>query len=198
MLAFLDLETTGLDSESDDILEVACVVTEDDLQEVARYHSVLVAHRPFHRLPEVVRDMHAKSGLWDEATGGSKKAAKTLGAVDQDLSTFLRAHAVRIQKRDDGTPVIERAQLAGLGVYFDRMFMKRCLPRAEAELHYRQLDLTGVNELFARFRPSVYEGRPKHPVVHRAMPDVLEAIDVARYYGAWIGSPEHGANTGTP
>ena len=78
MLAFLDLETCGLDVEGDDILEVACIVTDDRLAtEVARYHAVVRTDREFYELPEVVRDMHTKSGLWslDRSEGRQDRAA---------------------------------------------------------------------------------------------------------------------------
>lgn len=180
MLAFLDMETTGLDVEHDDVLEVACLVTDDRLAEVARYHAVVMACREFYALPEVVRDMHTKNGLWAEANG---PGAKPLLVVDQELSQFLRDHAVKIEDRGDRT-VIARPQLAGNGIHFDRAIMRRCLRRAEAELHYRQLDVTSVNELVRRSWPELFDDRPG-PVresAHRAMADVEDSLAVARHY----------------
>ncbi len=175
MLAFLDLETTGLSIERDDILELACIVTDDAFAEVARYHAVIKATREFHTLPEVVRDMHTQSGLWREANGPT---AEHLLSIDKDLAAFLREHAVKI------TPTgVERPQLAGNGIHFDRGFMRRCLRHAEAELHYRQLDITSVNELMRRCCPAIYAARPRsEQIAHRALADTLESLAIARYY----------------
>jgi oligoribonuclease len=184
MLAFLDLETSGLDVEHDDVLEVACLVIDDLLvQEVARYHAVVGTDREFYELPEVVRDMHTKSGLWVEVQ--DEKIARPIDQVDRELACFLREHAVKIEQAANRTTLV-RPQLAGNGIHFDRGFMRRCLRRAEAELHYRQLDVTSVNELMRRFCPAVYEARPKpSQSAHRAMDDVLESLSVARHYGRW-------------
>ena len=184
MLAFLDLETCGLDVEHDDVLEVACLVTDDRLaEEVARYSAVIRTDREFYELPEVVRDMHTKSGLWAEVQ--NEKIARPIDQVDRELARFLREHAVKIEKADDHTTVV-RPQLAGNGIHFDRGFMRRCLRRSEAELHHRQLDVTSINELMRRFCPAVYEARPRPAQsAHRAMDDVLESLSVARHYGRW-------------
>ena len=182
MLAFLDLETCGLDVGGDDILEVACIVTDDRLAtEVARYHAVVRTDREFYELPEVVRDMHTKSGLWTEVK--DDKIAQPIRQVDEALASFLREHAVKLE-RDGGRATLVRPQLAGNGIHFDRGFMRRCLRRAEAELHHRQLDVTGINELMRRFCPAIYEARPRPTEsAHRAMDDVLESLAVARHYG---------------
>jgi len=95
-LAFTDLETTGLDTASDDVLEVGCIVTDDRLIEIARYHAVVRAEREFYNLPEIVRDMHTKSGLWAEATGPE---AQPIGVVDLQFAAFLRQHAVQFVDR---------------------------------------------------------------------------------------------------
>jgi oligoribonuclease len=180
MLAFLDIETTGLDVEHDDVLEIACLVTDDRLDEVARYHAVVMACCEFYALPEVVRDMHTKSGLWVEANGSD---AKPLLLVDMELAAFLRQHAVKIECDDVGKTTLVRPQLAGNGIHFDRGFMRRCLRKAEAELHYRQLDVTSVNELARRFWPDAYNARPRPTQsAHRAMDDVEESLAVARHY----------------
>jgi oligoribonuclease len=182
MLAFLDLETCGLDIEHDDVLEVACLVTDDRLvEEIARYHAVVRTDCEFYELPEIVRDMHAKSGLWAEVQ--DDKIALPIDQIDRELARFLREHAVKIERTGDRTTLV-RPQLAGNGIHFDRGFMRRCLRRAEAELHHRQLDVTSINELMRRFCPAIYEARPRpSQSAHRAMDDVLESLSVARHYG---------------
>jgi len=185
MLAFFDLETCGLDVEHDDVLEVACLVTDDRLAgEIARYHAVVRTDREFYELPEVVRDMHTKSGLWAEVE--DDKIAQPISQVDTALASFLREHAVKIEREGERTALV-RPQLAGNGIHFDRGFMRRCLRRAEAELHHRQLDVTSLNELMRRFCPTVYEARPRPTQsAHRAMDDVLESLAVARHYGRCV------------
>jgi oligoribonuclease len=182
MLAFLDLETTGLDVARDDVLEVACLVVDDRLvEEIASYHAVVRTSRELYELPEVVRDMHVKSGLWDDVVDTER--ALPIAQVDRALSAFLREHAVKIETDGQRTTLV-RPQLAGNGIHFDRGFMRRCLRRAEAELHHRQLDVTSVNELMRRFSPAAYETRPRPTQsAHRAMNDVRESLAVARHYG---------------
>ena len=182
MLAFLDLETCGLDVEHDDVLEVACLVTDDRLtEEIARLHAVVRTDREFYELPEVVRDMHTKSGLWADVK--DDKIALPISEVDGMLANFLRQYAVKLE-RDGGRTILVRPQLAGNGIHFDRGFMRRCLRKAEAELHHRQLDVTSINELMRRFCPAIYEARPRPTEsAHRAMDDVLESLAVARHYG---------------
>lgn len=182
-LAFLDLETTGLDTLSDDILEVGCIVTDDRFVEIARFHTVVAAQCEFYELPEIVRDMHTKSGLWRDATSPD---AKPIAAVDLELAAFLRDHAVKIVDRGD-RGILVRPQLAGSGIHFDRTFMRRCLPRAEAELHYRQLDVTSLNELARRFNVDLHDARPYRPNgAHRAIADAEESIDVAKHYARFL------------
>jgi oligoribonuclease len=185
MLAFLDLETCGLDVENDDVLEVACLVIDDRLtQEVARFHAVVRTDREFYELPEVVRNMHTKSGLWAEVI--DHKIARPIKQVDIELASFLRTHAVKIESEGERTTLV-RPQLAGNGIHFDRGFMRRCLRRAEAELHHRQLDVTSLNELMRRFNPALYEARPKPAEsAHRAIDDVLDSLAVARHYGRCV------------
>jgi len=177
MLAFLDLETSGLDVDHDEILEVACLVIDDQLStEVARYHAVVRTEREFYEMSEVVRDMHTKNGLWAEVQDDS--IALPIDLVDRELSRFLRDHAVELDQ-----DTLMRPQLAGNGIHFDRAFMRRYLRRAEAELHYRQLDITGINEMARRFCSPLFEGRPQTPKrKHRALDDVLESLATARYY----------------
>ena len=106
---------------------------------------------------------------------------------------FLREHAVKIEKAADRTTMV-RPQLAGNGIHFDRGFMRRCLRRAEAELHHRQLDVTSINELMRRFCPAIYEKRPRPPqAAHRAMDDVLESLEVARHYARHVAKMQESA-----
>jgi len=129
--------------------------------------------------------MHTKNGLWAEVE--NHRLAQPLDQVDRELARFLRDHAVKLEQVGG---MLVRPQLAGNGIHFDRGFIRRCLRRAEAELHHRQLDVTSVNELMRRFCPLVYEARPR-PLqsAHRAMDDVLESLSVARHYGKHV-TPE--------
>lgn len=174
MIAWIDLETTGLDPNDDDVLEVACIVTTDDLTEVARFERVVAARRPFEALPERVQEMHTKHGLWLRCV---EAGAPELRQVEQELCEFLTAAGA------------EGAQLGGNTISFDRAFMRVHLPRAEAMLHYRNIDCTTLNEIARRFWPRVYEGRPAPGHAHRAIADIEESIATLRYYlgvfGGW-------------
>lgn len=194
MLAFTDLETDGLDPRKHQVFEVACIITTDDLVEVARYHALIQpfsgdTFQPiqFHELDEFIRDMHTKSGLWEEIA--STPGLPAASFVDNEFAAFLRKHAVKKLVDDKGRVKIDRPQLAGNTISFDRAFMKVHLPNAEAELHYRNLDCSSLNELARRFNPKLYDARPKvAEVAHRAMADAEESVRTAKYYASAISA----------
>lgn len=189
-LLFLDLETTGLDPKNDDVLEVAAVVMSDDLEtEIARYGSVIAWDASKHTRPidPFVVAMHTKNNLWVECLAAVRTPVHRPGhdlsraAVNARLRDFIVANGCGGGERSG-------AQLAGNSIHFDRAFMREYLPLSLAELHYRQLDVTSINELARRVWPDVFAGRPSAPPVHRALPDVEHSIETARYYARALGS----------
>jgi oligoribonuclease len=171
MLVWIDLETTGLDPRKDRLLEVAAIVTDDAFVELARWQRVV---RPYGFEPEwldpVVRQMHTDNGLLGEVTAATLRRA----GVDVLLRDFIETQRKLIGA---DLPV-----LAGSSVHFDREFMRWHLPLALERLHYRQLDVSSINELARRVWPAVYAARPQSAGTHRAMADLEDSIKLARYY----------------
>ena len=190
MLAWIDLEATGLIATEHAVLEVASIVTDDHLQEVGRFHRVvywpqakLFAHlgadstedqyaraSSLMQIDPVVIALHAKSGLWAEAT----VSTHMLDDVDDQLADFLG----KLSVGQDA----QKAQIAGSSVWLDRAFMTVSLPRALRQLHYRCLDVTSLNECARRFWPRLYQGLPCKRKIHRAMPDIEDSLALCRYY----------------
>lgn len=176
MLVWIDIETTGLDPQKDAILEVASVITDDALAEVARFEAVISREglrTEFVDLDPAVRKMHTDNGLWEQSgAGGWSKEW-----VDRQLSQLIK----KFTPEQDGKP--DKPQLAGSSVHFDRSFLRLAMPLTDAALHYRHLDVSALNEFARRFCPGVWEGRPNlSEPAHRAMPDILNSIEVCRYY----------------
>jgi oligoribonuclease len=169
-LVWLDLEMTGLDVERHVIVEIAVLVTDDQLGPVDEGIDLIV-HQPPTALAEMddfVRTMHTKSGLLTEIEASSLSLAEA-GALALD---YERAHV----------PTTGTAPLCGNSIGVDRRFLDRQLPELDRYLHYRSIDVSSLKELCRRWYPAVYKGRPGKVETHRALTDVLESIAELRYY----------------
>ena len=179
----MDLEMTGLDPELHSIVEIAALITDDDLRLVAAGPD-LVIHQPedvLARMGDTVRAMHTDSGLLDQVRSSTVGLAEAGAAV----LAFLRSH---IDK--PGT-----VPLCGNSIGTDRRFLARHLPEIEDFLHYRSIDVSTVKELARRWQPSVYEGAPAKAVGHRALDDIIESLEELRWYrqAGFIGGIAGGA-----
>jgi oligoribonuclease len=188
LLVWVDLETTGLEAERESILEIACIVTDSALQPIATFCAITNAAR-YHAialLDPVVQAMHTRSGLWD----ASMSAPRGQAQVAAEFRDFLDAHLPTVEV--DGKPRRVAAQLAGSTISFDRSFLRQHMRAAHDLLHYRNLDVSTLNEVARRFWPDVYATRPgagKKPedAAHRALDDIEASIACLRHYLAQIG-----------
>jgi oligoribonuclease len=173
----MDLEMTGLDPEADRILEIATVVTDDELRVVAEGPD-LVIHQPreaLARMDQVVREMHEKSGLLAAVT------ASTVSLEEAGAATlaFIKAHV----------PEPRTVPLCGNSIGTDRRFLARWLPEIDGWLHYRTIDVSTVKELCRRWYPEAFARRPNKKGGHRAADDIRESIEELAYYRSTIFRP---------
>jgi oligoribonuclease len=170
MLVWMDLEMTGLDHTSDVIVEIATLITDDDLNIVAEGpdlvvqapEEALVAMDPF------VVSMHTKSGLLDQI----KASTMTLDEAGQLTLEFIREHV----------PEERTVPLCGNSIGTDRRFLAAYLPEIEEYLHYRSIDVSSVKELVKRWYPGVDASRPRGEGTHRALDDIRESVRELVYY----------------
>ena len=174
----MDLEMTGLDPDTDVVVEIATLITDDDLAIVAE-GPALVVHQPpevLDRMGDFVRAMHTKSGLL-EAIGTS---TTTLAEASEATMAFLREHI------DEARTV----PLCGNSIGTDRRFLLRWLPEIEEFLHYRSIDVSTIKELARRWHPEVFKSAPDKAGGHRAMDDIRESVAELRHYRAALFSKD--------
>jgi oligoribonuclease len=177
LLVWIDCEMTGLDLGKDALIEVAALVTDPDLK-VLGDGVDLVIHADDEALagmPDVVRDMHEKSGLTEEV----RKSAVTLAEAEDRVLDYVTSFV-----KDPRT-----APLCGNSIATDRGFLARDMPRLDAHLHYRMIDVSSIKELCRRWYPRVYFGQPAKGLAHRALADILESIRELEYYRRAIFVP---------
>jgi oligoribonuclease len=177
MLVWMDLEMTGLDPATDVIVEIATIVTDDELVVVAEGPD-LVVHQPddvLARMDPFVVDMHTRSGLLDAI----KASTMSLAEAGRLTLEFIRAHV----------PEPGQVPLCGNSIGTDRRFLAAHLPEIEAWLHYRSIDVSSVKELVKRWYPAVDRARPTKQGTHRALDDVRESINELRYYREQVFVP---------
>jgi oligoribonuclease len=169
-LVWIDLEMTGLDTERHVIVEIACLVTDAQLELVDDGIDIVVHQdaAALEAMDDFVRRMHTKSGLLPEIEASTVDLA-TAGAR---VLEYVKTHV----------PKAGVAPLCGNSIGVDRRFLDRGLPELDGYLHYRSIDVSSLKELCRRWYPDVYRGRPSKKETHRALDDIRESVAELRYY----------------
>jgi len=175
---------TGLDPSFDEIVEIACIVTEGDLTELDGGISLVVkpTDEPLAAMDPFVVNMHTESGLIEEIPSGI-----TLGEAEERVLQYVKMHV----------PEARKAPLAGSSVYVDRGFIGRYMPDLDQHLHYRLIDVSSIKEIARRWYPRVYFSAPEKNGNHRALGDIRESIAELRYYRDAAFVPLPGPDTET-
>lgn len=167
-LVWIDLEMTGLDPQTDSILEIATLVTDADLNCVAEGPVLAVAH-PLARLEAMDdwnRTQHQKTGLWQRVL----QSSTDLETAERQTLQFLREHLAAGQ-----------SPMCGNSICQDRRFLARLMPQLERFFHYRNLDVSTLKELFRRWAPEALARFCKKSE-HTALSDIRESVAELRYY----------------
>ena len=170
MLAWMDLEMTGLDPDRHVIVEIATLLTDDNLELVAEGPDLIV-HATELELAEMdnfVTNMHTRSGLLDQI----KTSTVSLEEAGQQTMAFLREHI----------PEARTVPLCGNSIGTDRRFLAKQLPEVEEYLHYRSIDVSTLKELARRWYPAAFKSAPQKGGSHRALDDIRESLDELRHY----------------
>ncbi len=170
MLVWMDLEMTGLEPARHVIVEIATIITDDQLEIVAEGPD-LVVHADEVQLSEMddfVTDMHTKSGLLEQI----RLSYIHLEEATQVTLDFIMEHV----KKPRSVP------LCGNSIGTDRRFLDAYMPEIENFLHYRSIDVSTAKELARRWNPAVLKGVPQKETSHRALDDIRESITELRHY----------------
>ncbi len=183
-LVWIDCEMTGLDLASDALVEIACIVTDGELNPVDTGIDVLIKPpaEALDGMPDVVRKMHGASGLLAELVSGL-----TLAEAQDIVLGYVRQHV----------PESPKVPLCGNSIATDRAFLARDMPELDAYLHYRMIDVSSIKELARRWYPRVYFASPEKRGGHRALADIRESIRELRYYREAVFVPQPGPDTMT-
>src|SRR6188474_1750339 len=188
VLVWLDMEMTGLDPDRERIIEVATILTDGQLVEIA-VGPELVIHQDdaiLAAMDDWNTKHHGGSGLTERVR------TSTVSDADAEAQTiaFINAHV----------PAKERPVLAGNSIHQDRRFIRRFMPALEKRLHYRMVDVSTIKELARRWFPQLISKQKAKRETHRALDDIRESIDELRYYKqhVFVTPPERPTPTPTP
>ncbi|GAA1505604.1 oligoribonuclease [Agromyces terreus] len=168
-LVWIDCEMTGLDLEVDELVEIAVVITDYELNPVDEGLDIVI--RPdasaLENMGDFVRGMHTTSGLIEEIPNGV-----TVADAEYQVLEYVLKHV----------PDEQKAPLAGNSIGTDRAFLAKYMPRLDGHLHYRNVDVSSIKELARRWYPRAYFQSPPKNGGHRALADILESIRELQYY----------------
>jgi oligoribonuclease len=183
-LVWIDCEMTGLNLTSDALVEIACIVTDGELDVLDEGIDVLIKPpaEALDVMPDVVREMHTSSGLLAELAGGL-----TLAEAQDLVLGYVRQHV----------PDSRKVPLCGNSIATDRAFLARDMPELDSFLHYRMIDVSSIKELARRWYPRAYFASPEKHGGHRALADIKESIRELRYYREAVFVPMPGPDSAT-
>jgi oligoribonuclease len=167
-LIWIDLEMTGLDPQQDQIIEIATIVTDRDLNMLAE-GPVLAIHQPdqiLNAMDEWNTRHHGESGLIER--------------VKQSQYSMQQAEQLTLQFVQRYVPA-GKSPMSGNSICQDRRFMARLMPQLENYFHYRNLDVSSLKELARLWKPELLEGFDKKGL-HQALDDIRESIEEMKYY----------------
>ena len=169
-LVWIDCEMTGLDLTRDQLIEVAVLVTDSELNVLDPGLDLVISadDAALEGMVEVVTQMHAKSGLTDAV----RASTLTVAEAEQQLLAYVRRFV----------PERRTAPLCGNSIGTDRGFLARDMPELDDHLHYRMIDVSSVKELARRWFPRVYFAQPQKGLAHRALADIIESVRELAYY----------------
>jgi oligoribonuclease len=178
-LVWIDCEMTGLDLGTDLLIEVAALVTDSELNILGDGVDIVIGAtaEELSRMPDVVRDMHAASGLTDEVLASTV----TVRDAEEQVLAYLREWI------EPG-----KAPLCGNSIATDRGYLARDMPELDGFLHYRMVDVSSVKELARRWYPRAYFHSPKKAGGHRALADIRESVKELAYYRSTVFVPQPG------
>ena len=179
-LVWIDCEMTGLDLGKDALIEIAALVTDAELNVLGDGVDIVIHADDdvLASMPEVVVQMHAKSGLTEEV----RASAVSLEEAEAAVLAYIK----------EWVPDPRTAPLAGNSIATDRGFIARDMPALDAHLHYRMVDVSSIKELCRRWYPRIYYAQPEKGLAHRALADIRESIRELAYYRRTAFVPQPG------
>ncbi len=171
-LVWIDCEMTGLDLGSDRLIEIAVLVTDAELNVLGEGIDVVIhaEDAALAGMIDVVKKMHARSGLTDEV----RASTVDVPTAEKMVLDYIKQHVKQPKT----------APLCGNSIATDRGFLARDMPALDNYLHYRMIDVSSIKELCRRWYPKIYFGQPEKGLAHRALADIHESIRELKYYRA--------------
>lgn len=169
-IVWMDLEMTGLDPKTNRIIEIACLVTDSQLNVISSEPLQIVIRQPdalLDAMDEWCTRTHTATGLLKQC----KESRVTEQEAETEVVNFLKKYV-----KPNESP------LGGNTIYMDRIFLREQMPQINKYLHYRVVDVSSIRELCHRWNLETFRNRPQKKLVHRGVDDILETIEELKYY----------------